>query len=147
MILRRDRAMLAVAIALDIAFHGGRGMVVPGAAVADRLGELRRGIEPLLQSLARAGILASTRGPRGGYRLAQPARDLTLAAIVAAVLEPAEAPAAVSALQRVAVEPAWQETEAAAMAALSRLTLADLLARAAAAGLQRPVREPLSFAI
>jgi len=150
MVLRRDRAMLAVAIVLDIAFHAGRGLVVPGAAVAERLGELRRGIEPLLQALSRAGILASTRGPKGGYRLARPARDVTLAAVVAAVADAAATPEPEpppSALQALVAEPVWAEVEAAAMAALERLTVADLLGRAAAAGLRRPVSEPIHFAI
>ncbi|ARQ71998.1 RrF2 family transcriptional regulator [Streptomyces marincola] len=38
-----------------------------------------------LQTLVRAGVLAATTGPRGGFRLARPAADITLLHIVEAV--------------------------------------------------------------
>ena len=38
-----------------------------------------------LQTLVRAGVLAATTGPRGGFRLARPAAEITLLQIVEAV--------------------------------------------------------------
>ncbi|MDF4248975.1 Rrf2 family transcriptional regulator [Streptomyces sp. WMMB303] len=38
-----------------------------------------------LQALVRAGVLAATTGPRGGFRLARPASEITLLHIVEAV--------------------------------------------------------------
>ncbi len=38
-----------------------------------------------LKALVRAGLLAATTGPRGGFRLAQPASEITLLQIVEAV--------------------------------------------------------------
>ncbi|MEV4176527.1 Rrf2 family transcriptional regulator [Nonomuraea sp. NPDC049709] len=38
-----------------------------------------------LQALVRAGVLSATTGPRGGFRLARPAAEITLLAIVEAV--------------------------------------------------------------
>lgn len=38
-----------------------------------------------LQALVRAGVLTATTGPRGGFRLARPAGDITLLQIVEAV--------------------------------------------------------------
>ncbi|MFJ8042608.1 RrF2 family transcriptional regulator [Kitasatospora sp. NPDC096147] len=38
-----------------------------------------------LQSLTRAGLLAATTGPRGGFRLARPAGEITLLQLVEAV--------------------------------------------------------------
>ncbi len=38
-----------------------------------------------LKALAKAGVFAATTGPRGGYRLARPASDITLLQIVEAV--------------------------------------------------------------
>jgi len=149
--LKRERAWLAVCIMLDIAFFAGRGRTVPGAEVADRLGESRRGIEPVLQALARGGLLASTRGPKGGYRLARPARDIPLDMVTGALAEPAEPPdstePAGGGLRKLVAEPLWAELEAGLQQMLSRMTLADLLARAAAAGMQRPAAGPLNFAI
>ena len=96
MLVRRDRAMTAVTVMLDVAFHGGRQATVSAADIADRLSLARRGMEPLLQSLSRAGLLESVRGPRGGYRLGRPRRDIRVADIVDAVLtdepEPSDGP-------------------------------------------------------
>lgn len=149
MLIRRDRAMLAVAIMLDVAFHGGRAATVSGAELAGRLGLARRGMEPLLQSLSRAGLLESIRGPRGGYRPGRALRDIRLSDILA-VAEAESAPAEVGPvgrLQTAVVEPLWNELDAAACAPLEKLTLEDLVRRARAAGLRRPSAEPISFAI
>lgn len=153
MLIRRDRAMLAVTIMLDVAFHGGRTATVSAADLAERLGMARRGMEPLLQSLSRAGLLDSVRGPRGGYRLGRPRRDIRLSEIVdvaaaggtSEASDGADGP--IGALQSDVVDPLWNEIDAAARAQLGALTLDDLLKRAAAAGLRRPTAEPISFAI
>ncbi|QTI80905.1 Rrf2 family transcriptional regulator [Roseomonas marmotae] len=151
MMLRRDRAMVAVSIMLDVGFHAGRGSVVPAGDIAERLGEARRGIEPVLQALSRAGLLGSTRGPKGGYRLGRAARDIRLSEVVAAVSggvgEDEAAEAAGSPLNEAVVVPLWAELEAGLAAILEQLTLAELLRRAAAQGLRRPTPEALNFAI
>jgi Rrf2 family protein len=143
--------MTAVAIVLDVAFHAGRGATVPAGDIADRLGEARRGIEPVLQALSRAGILGSTRGPKGGYRLGRAARDITLAEVVSATAstpDPAEAaPPSPSPLQNLVTLPLWGELEAGLLETLGRHSVAELLRRATAAGLQRPRPEALNFAI
>jgi Rrf2 family protein len=148
MLLRRDRGLLALDIALDIAFHAGRGGEVTGAAeIAERLGAARRGIEPLLQSLVRAGLLDSLRGPRGGYRMARAPRDIPLTEIILAVREDEPAAEAPGKLAKLVTAPLWQELEAVTAKRLAALTLEDLLKRAAAAGMRRPVTEPLHFVI
>lgn len=141
--------MTAVSIVLDVAFHAGRGSTVPAGDIADRLGEARRGIEPVLQSLSRAGILGSTRGPKGGYRLGRAARDINLAEVVAAVTgsDAAAEPPPPSPLQVQVVLPLWEELEAGLLEALGGRSVAELLRRAALAGLQRPTPEALNFAI
>lgn len=154
MLLRQDHAQTAIAVALDIAFHTGRGGGLASAPeIAGRLGTARRGLEPVLQALSRAGLLESVRGPRGGYRLARRPRDLRLAELVAAIGEQAAAapegtePALSGALQGAVVAPLWGDLDALLRERLAALTLEDLLRRAAAAGLQRPAAEPLNFAI
>jgi len=148
MLLRQDRGLLALDIALDIAFHAGRGGEVTGAAeIAKRLSAARRGIEPLLQSLVRAGLLDSLRGPRGGYRMARAPRDIPLTEIIAAVTEEEPTAAPPGKLARLVIAPLWQELETQTAKRLEALTLEDLLKRAAAAGMRRPVTEPLHFVI
>ncbi|WP_027284049.1 Rrf2 family transcriptional regulator [Rubritepida flocculans] len=48
-------------------------------------------LEQLFGPLRRAGLVASARGPGGGYRLARPAREIPISAIVDAVDEPIRA--------------------------------------------------------
>lgn len=150
MLLRQDRALTAIAAVLDVAFHAGRGAEpASGAEIAERLGAARRGIEPVLQALSRAGLLDSLRGPRGGYRLARRPRDIRLSGIVDAVAEESEpeAPVLAGRLQAAVVAPLWRELGAALRARLEAITVEDLLHRAQAAGLKRPAAEPLNFSI
>lgn len=151
MLIRRDRIMVAVTVMLDIAFHGGRTATVSAADIAERLGQARRGMEPLLQALSRAGLLDSVRGPRGGYRLGRPPRDIHLSDIAAALShdehEGAEPAGPSGPLQAGVTDRLWDELEAAARARLTALTLDDLLRRAQAAGMRRPSTEPISFTI
>ncbi|WP_428395916.1 RrF2 family transcriptional regulator [Lichenicoccus sp.] len=149
MLLRRDRAMIAVLIMLDVAFHAGRAGTVSAADIAERAGLARRGIEPLLQGLSRSGLLESVRGPRGGYRLGRPRRDIRLNDIVeTALCEDAtgeEGPT--GALFARVIEPTWRELDDRLRASLRELTLDDLIRRAETCGLRRPLVEPISFSI
>lgn len=149
MLVRRDRAMLAVTIMLDVAFHGGRAATVSAADIAERLSMARRGMEPLLQSLSRAGLLESVRGPRGGYRLARPRRDIKVSEIVGVAcaedVENTDGPGGL--LQEAVVDRLWGELEAAVLDRLAAMTLDDLLRRATTAGMRRPATEPITFAI
>lgn len=49
-------------------------------------------LEQLLLRLRRAGVLVARRGRTGGYRLARPARELSVAVVLAGVGEPAAEP-------------------------------------------------------
>jgi Rrf2 family protein len=141
--------MLAVLIMLDVAFHAGRTSTVSAADIAERAGLARRGIEPLLQSLSRSGLLESIRGPRGGYRLGRPKRDIHLDEVVrAAVAEDAVAEDGPGGdLQHKVVDPLWCELDGACCARLKGTTLEDLVRRAEGAGMLRPMAEPITFSI
>ncbi len=149
MLLRRDRTMVAVLIMLDVAFNAGRAGTVNAADIAERAGLARRGIEPLLQSLSRSALLESIRGPRGGYRLGRPRRDITLADIVEVALadDGAGEDGPVGDLFTRVVEPAWSELDAALRERMAARTLDDLVRAAEKAGLCRPLAEPISFSI
>jgi Rrf2 family transcriptional regulator, iron-sulfur cluster assembly transcription factor len=147
MIIRRDRALLAIDIALDVAFHTGRGLDATGAAeIADRLLAQRRGIEPVLQGLSRGGILDSMRGPKGGYRLARAPSFITLADVVDAVTETEEEVPS-GRLAAAVTSPLWRALDSGLREHLAKTTIADLLGKATAAGLRRPASNPLDFAI
>jgi Rrf2 family iron-sulfur cluster assembly transcriptional regulator len=149
-IVRRDRGMLAVTIMLDVAFHAGRTSTVSAADIAERAGLARRGIEPLLQTLSRSGLLESIRGPRGGYRLGRPRRDIHLDDVVRTAIdeEPGTAEDGPSgAMQSAVVDPLWQELDDELIQRLRGLTLEDLIRRAEAKGMSRPLAEPISFSI
>lgn len=149
MLVRRDRAITAVSVMLDVAFHGGRSATVSAADIADRLGMARRGMEPLLQALSRGGLLESVRGPRGGYRLGRPRRDVRVMEIIEVALadEPESTDGPGGRLHTLVVEKLWQELDGQIAARLAALTLDDLTRQAAAAGLRRPAAEPITFAI
>ena len=149
MLVRRDRGMLAVLIMLDVAFHAGRTSTVSAADIAVRAGLARRGIEPLLQALSRSGLLESIRGPRGGYRLGRPRRDIHLDDIMRTALadESPHEDGPVGDLQHKVIDPVWTSLDEAFARQLHALTLDDLIRRAEAAGLARPLAEPISFSI
>ncbi|MBS1086651.1 RrF2 family transcriptional regulator [Gluconobacter sphaericus] len=148
MYLRRDRALTAISIMLDVAFHAGRSGVVSGADIARRGDMLRRGIEPVLQALSRVGLLSSVRGPKGGYRLGRPPRTITLNEIVRTVTEDQEMPGDGGNLLRSKVlEPLWQSVDHEVSEKMASVTLEHLLQYAEEAGMQRPSRAPISFSI
>ncbi len=148
-IVRRDRFMLAVLIMLDVAFHAGRTSTVSAADIAERAGLARRGIEPTLQALSRSGLLESVRGPKGGYRLGRPKRDIALDEIVRAAHcdEPTAEDGPQGALQTRVIDPLWAELETTLADRLSGLSLDQLVRRATATGLKRPQTDPITFSI
>jgi Rrf2 family iron-sulfur cluster assembly transcriptional regulator len=149
MMIRRDRGMLAVLIMLDVAFHAGRTSTVSAADIADRAGLARRGIEPLLQTLSRSGLLDSIRGPRGGYRLGRPRRDIRLDDVVKTAItdETAAEDGPTGELQSLVIDPLWTDLDTQLADKLHGLTLEDLIRRGESAGLARPKAEPITFSI
>lgn len=147
MLMRRDRAMTAIAIVLDVALHAGRSTTVNAAEIGERLHQARRGIEPVLQALTRHGLLQGVRGPSGGYRLGRPPRDLALADIVAAANGEPDTAGSAGPVHTAVIAPLWDELDDLVTGRLAGLTVADLLVRAAKRGITRQVTEPLNFAI
>ncbi|MFT8718021.1 RrF2 family transcriptional regulator [Acetobacter sp.] len=149
MLLRRDRAMTGVMIMLDVAFYAGRTGTVNAADIAQRAGLARRGIEPLLQTLSRSSLLESVRGPRGGYRLGRPRRDISITDIVSTVvsMDPTLDDGPVGELFQKVLDPFWREEDQMIGEKLKAVTLDDLVRRAEDAGLRRPLSEPISFSI
>jgi len=61
------------------------GSALPAAKLAEFHGVPSAYMAKHLQSLARAGILETVKGPRGGYRLARPPAAVTLLDVVEAI--------------------------------------------------------------
>jgi Rrf2 family protein len=64
---------------------------LPAAKLAEFHGVPAAYLAKHLQSLARAGILETTKGPKGGYRLARPPAEITVLAVVEAIDGPESA--------------------------------------------------------
>lgn len=96
-------------------------------------------VAKLLKTLARAGLVESVRGARGGYRLRREPSQITVADIVCAVEGPigltecAQGAGGCSLEQRCGVRGNWLLISHAIRAALESVSLAQM-----AAGLQRP---------
>jgi len=106
-------------------------------------------LEQLFGSLRRAGLVASARGPGGGYRLARPAEAIAVSDIVEAVEEPLRAtrceegaPGCLGG-ERCLTHDLWHELGAQIRIFLGGVTLADVVAGRVVgrAGLPRPHAE------
>ncbi len=82
-----DYALRAILVlARHYGHHGGRP--VRAEEIADATGAPRNYLSKTLHALARAGIVSSTRGPAGGFRLAVAPDRLTLARVIDLFDEP-----------------------------------------------------------
>lgn len=80
----------AVTAVLDLAIHGGDGPVSL-AEISARRGISLSYLEQLFGPMRRSGLVQSTRGACGGYRLARPAAEISIADVILAVNEPIDA--------------------------------------------------------
>lgn len=155
MYLKNDRIFIALSIMLDIAFYAGTTGIVNGVELADRTGFLRRGIEPLLQSLTKAGLLESIRGPKGGYRLSYAANMIILKDIISAIHKGKKE-------ERVFIKdghkekkflteriifPLWSDCNKILEEYFQKITLGDLLEKARDEGFAIPSDVPIFFSI
>jgi len=83
-----SKGRYAVMAMADLALHGGGERAVPLQEVARRQEISLSYLEQLFARMRRAGLVSGVRGPGGGYRLARPAQEMTVADIIAAVNEP-----------------------------------------------------------
>ena len=80
--------------AASLAVHGVLLLAAPGAeqrtvhSLAASVGASEAHMAKVVQRLGKAGILVSTRGPRGGVSLARPAGEISLLAVYEAVESP-----------------------------------------------------------
>jgi Rrf2 family iron-sulfur cluster assembly transcriptional regulator len=80
------RSVVAIEAMVHVALTGA-GRTIPTIEISEAIDVPKRGLEPILQQLVRAGLLASTRGPQGGYSLARERTKISAAAVVEAALD------------------------------------------------------------
>src|SRR6476620_2908256 len=82
------KADYAVRAAAELARAEDEGALVKGEQLARSQGIPQNFLENILTELRRAGIVQTRRGADGGYQLARPATDITVADILRAVEGP-----------------------------------------------------------
>ncbi len=115
----------------ELAAHGSA--LSSASDVARTTGIAPPTVQKLLKLLSRAGLVASTRGARGGYRLARPAAEITAAEVIDAL----EGPVSITECSAddkscdfestCNVGGAWQRINVAIRRALDDVSLEDLL--------------------
>lgn len=137
-----SRARYAVMAMVDLAARGDCGPVTL-ADLAQRQDIPLPYLEQIFAMLRRAGLVRSNRGPGGGYRLAEAAGGVTVAAIVSAVEESPSmtrcgkhegSGCLAHGTSRCLTHDLWEGLEAHMYDYLQSVTLADVLARRYRAG-------------
>jgi Rrf2 family iron-sulfur cluster assembly transcriptional regulator len=130
----------------DLAYHGAN-RPIRVQEIGDRHSIPPRYLEQIFQKLRRAGLVASKRGPGGGYQLRRPAHQITLADVIVAVQgelitrpdqdgDSSESP-----------EFVWELIHEGMRQALGSQTIADLCREAAKRGIARADAEPAMYQI
>jgi FeS assembly SUF system regulator len=123
----------AVVVLMRLAGDASAGMVQTSPGISAATGVPEPTVAKVLKSLSSAGLVHSQRGARGGYRLAKPVADITIADVIAAI----DGPIALTACVESAVSPCevrglcavrgrWDLVNEAIEQALSAITLADM---------------------
>ncbi|MBZ0072580.1 MAG: Fe-S cluster assembly transcription factor [Gammaproteobacteria bacterium] len=123
----------AVTAMLDLAFHGGGGPVKL-AEISERQGISLSYLEQLFTRLRKEGLVASTRGPGGGYSLGHPSDQIAVADIIEAVDESVDTTRCGGLSnchndERCLTHDLWTELSDQIRGFLSRISLGDLMAR------------------
>lgn len=84
------KGRFAVTAMVDLTQRGGKGPITL-AAISERQKISLSYLEQLFSKLRKNNVVASVRGPGGGYCLSRPANKITIADIVIAVDEPLDA--------------------------------------------------------
>lgn len=79
-----NKGRYGVRALFDLAFHG-EGTSSQIREIAERQRIPARFLEQIFQDLRRAGLVSSKRGPRGGYQLTRPPREVSLGDVLRAV--------------------------------------------------------------
>ena len=123
----------AVTAMLDLALHQDAGPVAL-ADIAERQGISLSYLEQLFSRLRKRGLVGSTRGPGGGYRLSRRSRAIAVADVIGAVDETVDATRCgglenCQGEQRCLTHDLWQDLSRQIEEFLSGIDLAELVER------------------
>ncbi|MEP7122917.1 MAG: Rrf2 family transcriptional regulator [Byssovorax sp.] len=146
-----NKGRYGVRALFDIAFHND-GRATQIREIAERELIPARFLEQIFQDLKKAGLIASKRGPRGGYQLARPAAEITIGDVIRALEGPAlvtlgEEESAGRRASPDATAASFRELAAAVEKCFDAVTIADICARGEAMGALRHSRERTSYVI
>ncbi|HSY39185.1 MAG TPA: Rrf2 family transcriptional regulator [Polyangia bacterium] len=136
------RTRYAIRALYHLAFHRS-GQATQAKEIAEVQKIPLRFLEQILQDLRRAGLIEARRGPRGGYALARPPAEISMADVLRAVRGPleellgVEEPDAGTATPNDVPALVWGEVGSRLIGVLEQSTLADFIARAEASGVRR----------
>ena len=150
------RTRYAIRALYHLAFHRA-GEATQAKEIADAQKIPLRFLEQILQDLRRAGLVEARRGPRGGYALARPPAEISLADVLRAVRGPLEEQLGVAEHGKGRGHEAapaddvpalvWGEVGTRLIDVLEHATLAEFVARAEAAGVRRAAAPPTMYFI
>ena len=124
-------ALYALRATLCLAGHGPSNPVRVDD-IAEQLDVPRNYLSKILHALGRAGVLSSTRGPGGGFQLAKPASEVTLAEVVKHFDEIGEEPSCLlgraqcSDLNPCSAHDRWRSVSVAVSSFFRETSIADL---------------------
>jgi Rrf2 family protein len=127
---KTEYACLAV---LELAVHYGSGEPVRVRSIAEAHGVPSRFLVQILLQLKGAGLVESTRGAAGGYRLLRDPAEITLAEVMAVIEGPPadfKSNATKATVTGRSLFDAWRSVAEAEQEMLSGVTFADLVERA-----------------
>lgn len=145
-----NRAIYGLRAVVDLAYHGD-GKPMQAREIAERGNIPERFLEQIFQELKRSAIVASKRGPGGGYLLAADPKALTLAQVLEALDDLPEMPGVaceeeITGTARLA-DDICREVVARLQERLESVTVADLVARGEEQGLARKGYEGFVYVI
>jgi Rrf2 family iron-sulfur cluster assembly transcriptional regulator len=123
----------AVTAMLDLALHSEQGPV-PLAAISERQEISLSYLEQLFSRLRKKGLVVSTRGPGGGYRVSRSLEEVAVSQIIGAVNESVDATQCSGAENclssgRCLTHDLWEDLSSQIEDFLSGVSLADMIAR------------------
>lgn len=138
-----NKGRYGVRALFDLAFHGDGGSAQI-KDIAERQGIPTRFLEQIFQDLRRASLVSSKRGPKGGYQLARPSREISVGDVIRAlegpitICDPAEDASEGGDGASIAVtELAFRDLSQRVSACFDGMTLEELCDRAQKQGVRR----------